>query len=160
MPRKDKYDPVKAKAYRILNGQGPDDKRGKYPRTPITQKERREKINQRVRQKLATDPLYKLKFTARNRLGFMVRKIKSQKPAKTVEIIGCSWKKLKSHIESQFTEGMTWENHGVDGWHIDHIIPLSCATEITGLTKLCHYSNLRPLWAKENKGKSDNLTLI
>jgi hypothetical protein len=156
-PNKFQYDPVKSKKYRIKNGKSPDAKKG---RPPIDPKLRRKRINYSVKSRLANDPLFKLQFTARTRLGHMIRKIKAEKPAKTIELIGCSWQKLKKHIESQFTDGMTWENHGLHGWHIDHIVPLSCATEIKGLTKLCHYSNLRPLWAKENRKKKDNLVLI
>jgi hypothetical protein len=150
------YNPIKAKEYRVKYGQCPNAKRP----AKMSQAEKRKKINTKVREKFATDPLFKLKFIARNRLGLMVRKIKAKKPAKTIKIIGCSWVKLKKHIENQFTEGMTWENHGLHGWHIDHIIPLACATEINELIKLCHYSNLRPIWAKENRTKKDKLTLI
>jgi hypothetical protein len=54
---------------------------------------------------------------------------------------------------------MTWENHGVHGWHIDHIIPLSSAKDdIELLKKLCHYTNLQPLWAEENRIKSNKIT--
>ena len=62
---------------------------------------------------------------------------------------------LKKHIESQFKDGMSWENHKHDGWHIDHIIPLSSAKNEENVYKLCHYTNLQPLWATENykKGK-------
>lgn len=48
---------------------------------------------------------------------------------------------------------MTWENYGQ--WHIDHIIPLAEGKTARQLNKLCHYTNLAPLWAQENlrKGK-------
>ncbi len=58
----------------------------------------------------------------------------------------------REHLEKQFKEGMTWENHGLYGWHIDHIIP--CAsfdlTDLEQQKKCFHYTNLQPLWAKEN----------
>ena len=30
---------------------------------------------------------------------------------------------VAEHIESQFTEGMTWENYGE--WHVDHRLPIT-----------------------------------
>lgn len=54
---------------------------------------------------------------------------------------------------------MSWENYGVGGWHIDHIIP--CASfELTDgdeQRKCFHYSNLQPLWWFHNLEKSDKL---
>lgn len=65
------------------------------------------------------------------------------------ELIGCSIDFFKEYIESKFTKGMTWENWGLYGWHIDHIIP--CASfDLSNLEqqKLCfNYSNMQPLWA-------------
>ena len=67
-----------------------------------------------------------------------------------IKNIGCTKDEFIAHIESQFVEGMTWLNWSRDGWHLDHIIPLS-----KGGTN--HYTNLQPLWAKENMSKSDKL---
>lgn len=67
-------------------------------------------------------------------------------------LTGCDWKSLREHLESQFTDGMTWINYGVHGWHIDHIKPLS-AFDLTNEQEIktaFHYSNLQPLWAAEN----------
>jgi len=52
---------------------------------------------------------------------------------------------------------MSWENHSIHGWHIDHIIPLSSANNKEDLYKLCHYTNLQPLWAKDNLLKSNKI---
>jgi len=65
--------------------------------------------------------------------------------------IGVDWKIAKSHIERQFEKGMSWSNYGE--WHIDHIIPLASAKTEAELIKLCHYRNLQPLWAEENRRK-------
>lgn len=73
----------------------------------------------------------------------------------TFDIIGCTPLELKEHLEKQFVEGMSWENKNL--WHIDHIIPLSSAKTEEELYKLCHYTNLQPLWAEENLKKSNKI---
>lgn len=82
---------------------------------------------------------------------------KSKKAFGTEELLGCSIDELKTHLESQFTEGMTWENYGE--WHIDHIRP--CASfNLTDPAeqKICfHYSNIQPLWASDNLSKGDKI---
>ena len=81
------------------------------------------------------------------------------KSAKSMELIGCDINCLREHLESQFKDGMTWENRGLHGWHIDHIIP--CASfdlsKEDEQKKCFHYTNLQPLWAKENLRKSDSI---
>ena len=85
--------------------------------------------------------------------AFRARGIK--KGSKTEEILGCEWAILKSHIEAQFTEGMTWENR--NEWHVDHRIPLASAKDRITLVKLCHYTNLQPLWWRDNLAKGAKL---
>ena len=77
------------------------------------------------------------------------------KKNKTFDIVGCSPESLKEHLEKQFTNGMTWDNRSE--WHIDHIIPLSSAKTEEELYKLCHYSNLQPLWAGDNLSKGNKV---
>jgi len=71
--------------------------------------------------------------------------------------LGCSASKFKKHIESQFTKGMTWDNYGSgdDCWNIDHIKPLKHCTTENEIVKCCHYTNLRPLWQKDNLTRDD-----
>jgi len=93
----------------------------------------------------------------RRRINIFLNSKKLIKNNKTFEIVGCSPKLLKEHIEKQFKEGMSWDNYGLYGWHIDHIIPLSLAKTEEEVYKLCHYTNLQPLWAKENLSKSNKI---
>lgn len=79
-----------------------------------------------------------------------------KKTTKTFSILGAEYEIVKNHLEQQFKEGMTWENHGE--WHIDHIIPMSSANDEDSIVKLNHYTNLQPLWAKENLQKGAKLT--
>jgi hypothetical protein len=76
-----------------------------------------------------------------------------------LELLGCSLEQARKHIEHQFKEGMNWGNCGFRGWHIDHIIPCSAfdLTKIEEQKKCFHYTNLQPLWAKDNLRKSNKL---
>ena len=100
---------------------------------------------------------YKLKEILRARIGKAVER----KSDSTLNLIGCSIEELKIHLEKQFKEGMNWQNHTKDGWHIDHIIPC-CKFDLTKeeeQKKCFHYTNLQPLWAKENLQKNKNIIL-
>lgn len=104
-----------------------------------------------------SDPLFKLSINLRKRLNMAVRK--NSKRGSAVKDLGCTIEELKIYLESKFQQGMTWENYGRSGWHIDHIIPLSSydLSSREQLLKACHYTNLQPLWAKDNLTKSNKL---
>lgn len=102
------------------------------------------------------DPTFKLIKNVRRRLKRFLEINYITKRSQTYNIIGCSPEFLREHIEKQFTEGMSWDLMG-SHIHIDHIIPLSSAKTEEEIYKLCHYSNLQPLWAKENLKKSNKL---
>ena len=108
--------------------------------------------------KLSTDPVFVMRNRLKARVNTALKMSGFKKQSRTEKTIGCSWKQFAKHIESQFTGGMSWDNRSE--WHLDHIVPLSCATTIEGLEKLSHYTNIRPLWAAENLRKSDNLVLM
>ena len=110
-----------------------------------------------VRKRRENDPMFKLKLLIRNRIKNILRAKKITTKHKSLDLIGCTPKFLKSHIEKQFREGMTWDNHKKNGWHIDHIIPLDMAENEEDIIKLCHYTNLQPLWASDNHKKSNKL---
>ncbi|REK64910.1 MAG: hypothetical protein DWQ49_01035, partial [Bacteroidetes bacterium] len=112
------------------------------------------------RNKRKTDLNYKLTDNLRNR----VRKTLNgkSKSKNTLKLLGCSVDFLKKHIESQFEPGMSWENYGFDGWHMDHIVP--CASfdlsDPEQQQKCFNYTNLQPLWAKDNISKSAKLDWV
>ena len=76
---------------------------------------------------------------------------------KTTELIGCGLPELRLYIEKKFKKGMNWNNRGMYGWHIDHIKPLCLfdLSTLAGQKNAFHYSNLQPLWAKDNLAKKD-----
>lgn len=94
--------------------------------------------------------------TVRSRIrGAFFNSLKTKKTKNTHILLGCSFEEYKIYLESKFKLGMNWDNHGIDGWHIDHIIPLGSAETIKELECLCHYKNTQPLWAYENLSKGD-----
>lgn len=102
------------------------------------------------------DPVFRLDHVLRVQLRDCVKEgfIKEQS---FLSNIGCTVFKLKQHIETQFTSGITWDNYGTT-WHIDHILPLAVAKQFE--LKLCsvwHYTNLQPLRAEINISKHHKL---
>lgn len=93
----------------------------------------------------------------RTRIYYLLKEIPGKSRPRTSEVIGCTGRELKKHLEDQFTPEMCWENYGTY-WHVDHIIPLASAGEdVERLVMLCHYTNLQPLSAKENLRKGSKL---
>ena len=117
----------------------------------------KETINKARRKRRKSDPIFKLTVSMRTRLGMFLRTRNIRKTNTTFKIIGCTPEFLKEHLEKQFTPGMTWKNHSLKGWHVDHIIPLNSAKTLEDKYKLCHYTNLQPLWAPDNWKKSDKI---
>lgn len=74
-----------------------------------------------------------------------------------VVALGCSIEAFALGIEKQFTDGMSWENHGLHGWHLDHVRPLSSfdLTSQEHLARAAHHTNYQPMWARENKSKGN-----
>ena len=76
------------------------------------------------------------------------------KTSRTHEILGCSYEEYHQHIESQFTDGMSWER--MSEIHIDHRLPVSAASTKAEILVLNHHRNLQPMWAEDNIAKSDS----
>jgi len=100
---------------------------------------------------------FKCLWNIRKRMWYILRN--NIKSIRTIELIGCSIKQLRNHLEKQFKPGMSWDNYGrgwngkgMQEWHIDHIRP--CASfdmsKESEQLKCFHYTNLQPLWAEEN----------
>jgi hypothetical protein len=116
----------------------------------------KKKRRERHHKKYYSDILYRIKINLRNRVKlFLASKNFDIGVNDTFKIVGCTPNELKKYIESKFTEGMSWENYSHNGWHVDHIIPLSSANTIEESIKLCHYTNLQPLWCEENYKKGN-----
>ena len=102
------------------------------------------------------DPHGHIKNLISNRIRDAIINHGGLKNKRTLELLGCSVADARIHIESQFSDGMSWENIGE--WHIDHRRP--CASfdlTLESDQKMCfHYTNLQPMWANENISKHDS----
>lgn len=103
------------------------------------------------------------KISARLRIMFADTGGKARR--KTEDILGYTRGELISHIEKQFSKGMSWKKVFSGEVHIDHIIPVShfrpSKFDSDEFRACWALSNLRPMWAEENKRKSDKiLTLL
>jgi hypothetical protein len=114
-------------------------------------RERNKKYNQNNLQ-------YKLCNALRTRLYISLKKQGLKKNDSTMELVGCSKIQLIEYLESQFKDGMCWQNWSLNGWHIDHIRPVSSfdLSDPAQVKECFHFSNLQPLWAIENLKKSDS----
>ncbi len=95
------------------------------------------------------------------RIRTMIRTAKARKIESTMALVGCSIPFLKEYIQARFLPGMTWDNHGrgEGKWNIDHRIPCSAFDMSDGNDQRAafHYSNLQPLWSKDNLKKHASL---
>lgn len=118
------------------------------------------KRNKQLAERKKKDPNYRIACNIRNRLRMAL--IGRQKVGSAVNDLGCSIEQFVFWLEQKFYdnkttgEPMTWNNYG-SKWHIDHVRPLASfdLTDMAQFLHACHYSNLQPMWAKENLEKGD-----
>lgn len=124
----------------------------------IKNKDKIKKYNKEyTKKRFKNDNIFRLKMILRNRVKDVLKK--NFKSGSAVKDLGCSVEELKRYLESQFEPGMTWDNWGnkKGDWSIDHIIPLSKVdlTNKEEFLKVCHYTNLRPMWHIDNIKKGN-----
>ena len=159
----------KRKKYRIDNAEKISaSKKITYSKKPEHYKEskriwknkNRVKLNDQQKERLSNDPVFKLKHYIRcNIYDSFVRK-KYKKYEKTEKIIGCSLDFLCNYLRETYYKNYGVEYDGTQNVHIDHIVPLSTAKTEKDVYRLCHYTNLQLLNAKDNLRKSDKLDFV
>lgn len=120
-----------------------------------------EKAEQRERSKLfkykLSDPVYVL----RSRMRTQVRSRSHKKGGDVEQVLGFSMRRLKSHLEKQFSPGMTWELFVEGQIHIDHVVPISCFSSCADRELVFKHAwslkNLQPLWSTDNLRKAKKL---
>jgi hypothetical protein len=111
----------------------------------------------RFKNRKKTDKLFSVICSIRARFYGFLKSNNITKKNKTFDIVGCKPEDLRGFLEEKFVDGMSWENYGRNGWHVDHIIPLSSAKTEEEIYKLCHYTNLQPLWEVDNIKKGNKI---
>lgn len=114
----------------------------------------KDKYLARQRKRYAEDPHFRIRQNLTNRINGAL-KGKTMKAETSMKLIGCTIQELKIHLESKFREGMAWENQGITGWHIDHVVPCNdfSLSDPEEQKRCFHYTNLQPLWWHENLKK-------
>ena len=124
-------------------------------RVKYNKSDKRKEARRREFEARESNPVRRVESRIRCLLRNVIIANGSKKAAKTEELLGCTVAEARAHLEAQFLPGMSWDNHGE--WHIDHIRP--CASfdfsDPQQQKECSHYTNLQPLWAKDNLSKSD-----
>lgn len=132
--------------------------RRKYQKRKIENPDGIKKERRDFYERHKNDPQYKMRRSIRWGVARISRALKTKKDICSLDYLGCSLDELKVHLESLWQEGMTWDNYGVRGWHIDHIKPLDWfAKNSSNPWEANYYTNLQPLWAKDNLSKGSKL---
>ena len=111
------------------------------------------RVYKHKKRRLQHDPIFRITENLRRRLNHALAG--TSKSQETMELLGCSPEELKQYLEQQFQDGMTFENYGE--WQIDHIKPCSKfdLSQPKQQRECFHYSNLQPLWKRDNLRKSN-----
>ena len=118
----------------------------------------RDKLRIRARERRQGDINVRLRWNLRSRLASAIRR--GYKAGSAVRDLGCLIIELKAYLAAMFSTGMSWDNYGT--WEIDHIRPLASfdLANSEQVKEACHYTNLQPLWAKDNARKGARLVEV
>lgn len=99
---------------------------------------------------------YRLRVMCRGMVTRCIKLCQIEKESSTFETLGYGPSELKSHLEANFIDGMSWDNHG-SGWEVDHKIPITRYLEqgVTDLRIINSLENLLPMWSEHNKEKGN-----
>ena len=116
------------------------------------------------KEKYRTDPCYKLRSIVSSSIGHY---LKNGKGGESIaKYLPYTIDQLREHLESQFEDWMTWDNHGrhhptEKRWQIDHIKPQSKllydSMDHPNFKKCWALENLQPLEAVENAKKGNQI---
>ena len=114
-----------------------------------------------LRNKYHADMNFRLERLYRTRVRYFIKGGTKTGKEKYETLLGCSWDTLRLWLESNFVDGMNWENYGTV-WHIDHTMPCSVFDfYIEENRKVCfNWTNLFPMFGSENLSKSAKIDMV
>ena len=117
----------------------------------------RESVRKSHKLRMNKDPFYRAVCNIRKRTSRYIKQIGVKKDSSMYKMIGCTPDEFRKYLEDRFLEGMSWDNYGLYGWHVDHIRPCTSfdLSKREEQEKCFHYTNLQPLWAIDNIKKSN-----
>ena len=142
-----------SKQYRRVNAEIISEKRR------LKDKENRPRINAYIKNKRATDPLFKLSTQVRGLIRISLKNRGYGKDTHTYDILGCDYETLWQHLKKSWLDNYGTEWNG-EPYHIDHIIPLATAKTEQEVKDLCYYKNLQMLKPRDNLVKNKYLSWL
>lgn len=124
------------------------------------EKRRLNRVKYENKERRNNDIIVRLRDSVLRRINKALKSRNSSKSDRTIEYLGCSIDILVEHLEKQFKDGMSWDNYGRKSgkicWEIDHKIPINYGDpDLDEVKKRLHYTNCQPMWAEENRSKSN-----
>lgn len=141
--------------HKRYNANHKEEKKERAKKYYIKNKEKiKEKTKSYSLNRLKTDPMYRLKANVRKVILYSFKRKNKDKKLKTENILGCKIDFFTKYLLNTFKNNYGYEWDGKEQVHIDHIIPLAIANTEEEVIKLCYYTNLQLLKAKDNLQKS------
>lgn len=113
--------------------------------------------------KLSKDFAFILNRRMSSGIWYSLKRGKMKKEASWLSLVDYTLEDLKKHLESQFTDEMSWESFMNGEIHIDHINPISSfnfdSTNDIGFKDCWSLDNLQPLFAIDNLRKGAQIVL-
>jgi len=112
---------------------------------------------------LKNKPEYKVIKTLKRRILLAVRKQRTDKAYKSIELLGCSISDLFIHLQQTAINNgyldFNINNYSAKDYHIDHIIPCSVfdLSDPVEQKQCFHWTNLQILSSRENISKSNKI---
>lgn len=82
-----------------------------YLSRPEVIERKRKQDRERHKERLEEEPEFKIKKNLRVALSKAVTRVAGHKRGSHIQLLGCSVEELRDHLESQWTEGMSWDNY-------------------------------------------------
>jgi len=134
--------------------------RKEYLKEYKSRPEIRDRNNALYRERYNTDIAFRIRNIISSRIYESLKVNNTSKMNESVsDYLPYTIQELMDHLELQFLPGMTWDNHALFGWHIDHKKPISkfkiTSMECEEFQECWALKNLQPLWWQENLAKSN-----